>query len=219
MVRGKSSSAPEPRPGFANSQTEGSGLIDIRAMAASTLAASPSPSGPSGGRSDDLPGLGSAPVFSPMAAPILMPAAPSGPPKWMWAILGVGVMAVLGIVVVGILLLTRKPEQPVVAALPPGSAAAAPQDRCAGGGGGGQSGATAGTPAATGTPAAAAAGTPSAPVAQNDKGEEKKHSGKSLAEGARHQARQGGDRAGGEERAGRGQGGSAGGACPEEGQA
>src|SRR5262249_52955023 len=74
---GGKAAAPEPRPGFANSQTEGSGLIDIRAMAASTLAASPS--SPSGGMSskEDLPGLGAAPVFSPMAAPILMPAAPS----------------------------------------------------------------------------------------------------------------------------------------------
>ena len=54
------SSAPEPRPGFANSQTEGSGLIDIRAMAASTLAASPSTSSGSSGSKDDSagPGLG-----------------------------------------------------------------------------------------------------------------------------------------------------------------
>src|SRR5213075_3126249 len=105
------SAAAEPRPGFANSQTEGSGLIDIRAMAASTLAASPASSGgSSSARGEELPGFGNAPVFSPMAAPILMPAAPSGPPKWMWAILGVGVMAVIGIVIVGILLLTRKPE-------------------------------------------------------------------------------------------------------------
>jgi len=174
----KSSSAPEPRPGFANSQTEGSGLIDIRAMAASTLAASPSTSsGPSGGK-DDLPGLGAAPVFSPMAAPILMPAAPSGPPKWMWAILGVGVMAVLGIVVVGILLLTRKPVEPTVASNAPataaGTKAAAP--------------AAAGAPAAT-APAAAAAtaptATPPAAVAQKEEksaAEEKKHGGKSAKE-------------------------------------
>ncbi|HXU71669.1 MAG TPA: GYF domain-containing protein [Polyangia bacterium] len=170
----KASAAAEQRPGFANSQTEGSGLIDIRAMAASTLAASPSSPGPSmGGKGEELPGLGSAPVFSPMAAPILMPAAPSGPPKWMFAILGVGVLAVLGIVVVGILLLTRKPAEPQVAAAPaaaqPGTAVAAAGTHPA---------ATA--PAATAPAAAAgtpAAGTPSAPVAQNDK-EEKKHAAK-----------------------------------------
>ncbi|HEX6837820.1 MAG TPA: GYF domain-containing protein, partial [Polyangia bacterium] len=162
---GAKSSAPEPRPGFANSQTEGSGLIDIRAMAASTLAASPSTSsGPSGSK-DDLPGLGAAPVFSPMAAPILMPAAPSGPPKWMWAILGVGVLAVLGIVVVGILLLTRKPAEPTVAALPPGTAAA-PGTPAAHAPAAAAAGAPAATaPAAAGAPATA---TPPAAVAQKD---------------------------------------------------
>jgi len=175
----KSSSAPEPRPGFANSQTEGSGLIDIRAMAASTLAASPSTgSGPSA-RGEELPGLGAAPVFSPMAAPILMPAAPSGPPKWMWAILGVGVMAVLGIVVVGVLLLTRKPEAaapPTVAANTPAAAAAGAP--AAAGTQPAAAAAAAGTqPAAAGTQPAAA-GNPSAPVAQ---AEEKKHGAKSSA--------------------------------------
>ena len=78
-------------------------------------------------------------------------------------------MAVLGIVVVGILVLTRKSPEPQVVAMRPGTApgAAAP-------------GAPAvGTPAAgavTGKPAGAppAAGTPAAAVAQNDKGEEAK---------------------------------------------
>jgi predicted Zn finger-like uncharacterized protein len=155
------SSASEPRPGFANSATEGSGLIDIRAMAASTLAASPASGGPSG-KGDDLPGLGAAPVFSPMAAPILMPAAPSGPPKWMWAILGVGVLAVVGIIVVGALLLARKPDAPVVAALPqpalpaPGAnpAAAAP--------------AAAAPTAAAPSAAAPAAAAPAAEAAKED---------------------------------------------------
>src|SRR5581483_3778362 len=114
---GGGAAAPKPgvdtRPGFANSQTEGSGLIDIRAMAASTLAASPATGGSS--KSEDPVSFSAAPIFSPMAAPILMPAAPSGPPKWMWAILGVGVLAVIGIVTVGVLLLTRKPAEPLVA--------------------------------------------------------------------------------------------------------
>jgi hypothetical protein len=105
----------EPRPGFASSQTEGSGLIDIRAMAASTLASgsAPSPSGKA-----DEPAFPSAPLFSPMAAPILMPAPSAGPPKWIWAIAAIGVTAVLGIVIVGILLITRKPVEPVVAMVP-----------------------------------------------------------------------------------------------------
>ncbi len=180
---GKAAPQVESRPGFASSQTEGSGLIDIRAMAASTLAASPSSGGPSGGRNDELPGLGAAPVFSPMAAPILMPAAASGPPKWMWAILGVGVMAVLGIVVVGILLLTHKPDQPVVAANTVNPAAAGTPAAAAGApAAAGTPAAAAGTPAAAAaeTPAAAAARTPSAPTAQADK--EEKHTAKAPKE-------------------------------------
>jgi len=88
-------------------------------MAASTLSASPS--GPSTGKSDE-PSFAAPPLFSPMAAPILMPQPASGPPKWIWALLGVGVLAVLGIVVVGVLLLTKKsdPQPPVVAAVTPG---------------------------------------------------------------------------------------------------
>jgi predicted Zn finger-like uncharacterized protein len=163
-AKASAAAAAEARPGFANSTTEGSGLIDIRAMAASTLAASPSSGvGGTSARGDELPGLGAAPVFSPMAAPILMPAAPQGPPKWMWGILGVGVLAVVGIVIVGILLLTRKPELPPapVAAAPtaapapaaPAAAAKAP---------------AAGTPA-PGTPAA---GAPAA-VAAADKSDKK----------------------------------------------
>ncbi|MEO6950379.1 MAG: GYF domain-containing protein, partial [Polyangia bacterium] len=73
---GPKAQAPSPnaagidnRPGFANSQTEGSGLIDIRAMAAATLSTSPSSSS---SRNNDLPAFSSAPVFSPIAAPILM---------------------------------------------------------------------------------------------------------------------------------------------------
>jgi hypothetical protein len=122
---GAGPAAPKPgvdnRPGFANSQTEGSGLIDIRAMAASTLASGGSTSGTGpAAKLDGPPGLDAAPIFSPMAAPILMPAAPSGPPKWMWPVLGVGALAVIGIIVVGVLLLTRKPDlPPVVAVAPP----------------------------------------------------------------------------------------------------
>src|SRR5207248_6714199 len=101
--------------GFANSLTEGSGLVDSRGMAASTLSAGPS--GPSTGR-DNEPSFAAPPLFSPMAAPILMPAPQSGPPKWIWALLGVGVMAVVGIVVLGILLLAKKEPAPVVAVAP-----------------------------------------------------------------------------------------------------
>ena len=134
----------------------------------------------SSGGKDDLPGLGAAPVFSPMAAPILMPAAPSGPPKWMWAILGVGVLAVLGIVVVGILLLTRKPAEPTVAAAPAAAAApGAPVAAATASGGGDAARRRARRRRRSRRPRA-----PSAPVAQNEaKTEEsKRHGGKSAHE-------------------------------------
>lgn len=143
------------RPGFANSQTEGSGLIDIRAMAASTLAASPASSARGG---SDEPEIAAAPIFSPMAAPILMPAAPSGPPKWIWAVLGVGVLAVIGIVIVGVLLLTKKTEPTVVAGGPgtvPAGTVAAPG--------------TAAAPGTTAAPATAPAATPDKAAATPDK--------------------------------------------------
>ena len=113
----------------------------------------------------------------------------------MWAILGVGVMAVLGIVVVGILLLTRKPEPPAVA---PTTAA----------------GAAAGGRAGSGTPAVAAALRRRAlrrrarrrrarrrAVAQNDKARREQEARGEVgdAEGARHQGRQGRHGADGED--------------------
>ena len=153
---GPKAQAPSPnaagidnRAGFANSQTEGSGLIDIRAMAAATLSTSPSSRS---SNSSDLPAFSSAPVFSPIAAPILMPAAASGPPKWVWPLVGLGGLALVAIVVLGVLILNKKPDQ--VAMIP---AAAAPV--------------TAPVPAAPVAPAPgvantpAVAGTPGAPVA------------------------------------------------------
>jgi hypothetical protein len=157
-------SAAEPRPGFANSQTEGSGLIDIRAMAASTLSG---PSGPSGAKGDE-PSFAAPPLFSPMAAPILMPAPASGPPKWIWALLGVGVLAVLGIVVVGILLLAKKEPPPAVAAVTPPVAAppvAAPPV------------AAPPQPGATTAGAPPAVATPGTPAAKPEEGK-KEHKGK-----------------------------------------
>jgi predicted Zn finger-like uncharacterized protein len=187
------SSAPKPgvdnRPGFANSQTEGSGLIDIRAMAASTLAAGPA--GPSGAKADE-PAFSAAPIFSPMAAPILMPAAPSGPPKWMFAILGVGVLAVIGIVVVGVLLLTRKPDVPPVVASAAGTNPATAVAPAAG-----TAPAAAAAPAAAGT-APAAAGTapaeaPKATAPEPDKtpkhAKGEKHGDKPAAAAGKHESK------------------------------
>lgn len=116
---GPNKPAPAQQAGFANSQTEGSGLIDIRAMAAATLAKSPSV----GARSDSLPGIPSAPVFSTMSAPILLPAAPAGPPKWLWGVVALAIIAVLGFIGVGVLFFLNRPA---VTAVAPSPAAPAP---------------------------------------------------------------------------------------------
>jgi predicted Zn finger-like uncharacterized protein len=90
--------------------TEGSGLIDIRQMAASTLGASsgggsPSFGGNSSGGVDDLPAFG---AFSP-AAPVLLPlSSNSGPPKWVYVALVLGLAAVGGIALMAYKVLTTK---------------------------------------------------------------------------------------------------------------
>jgi predicted Zn finger-like uncharacterized protein len=117
---------------------EGSGLIDIRAMAASTLGTAGKESNIFGGGGigsvggsaavDDLPAFGS---FSP-AAPVLLPL-PSrrGPPWWVYLLIGIFVLAVVGIGAMAYKVMTTKPpelverveqvpapEQPKVAAPP-----------------------------------------------------------------------------------------------------
>ena len=103
--------------------TEGSGLIDIRAMAASSAAR------PADGRlggsigEDDLPAFGS---FSP-AAPVLLPLpSGSGPPKWIYAV----IVAMIGLVgVVGYLafkVIMPKPAPVIVVQAPPAPAPAEP---------------------------------------------------------------------------------------------
>jgi predicted Zn finger-like uncharacterized protein len=77
------------------STTEGSGLIDIRSMAARTIGESGR--GDGFGASDSLPTF-STPQFSPVA-PVLLPMASSGPPKWVYPVLGV---LALGIVALGL---------------------------------------------------------------------------------------------------------------------
>jgi predicted Zn finger-like uncharacterized protein len=112
---------------------EGSGLIDIRAMAASTLGTAGKESnffgGGGGGGSaavDDLPAFGS---FSP-AAPVLLPlSSSSGPPKWIYPLIVVMLALVGGIIFMAVKVLGTKspvlvetvqqvapPEQPKAAA-------------------------------------------------------------------------------------------------------
>lgn len=116
--------------------SEGSGLIDIRAMAASTLGPATSNGGGSFGSVgagpspvDDLPAFGS---FAP-AAPVLLPSSSSGPPKWVYAVIALMVVAVGGIVYMAAKVLGTKPPvlveqvQQVAAPEQPKAAAPAPE--------------------------------------------------------------------------------------------
>ncbi|MGD0835877.1 MAG: GYF domain-containing protein [Polyangia bacterium] len=81
------------RPPSSTSNTEGSGLIDIRSMAAMTL----HEGGRDGHRSADALPTFSTPQFSPVA-PVLLPISMSGPPKWVYPVLG---LLAVGIFVIG----------------------------------------------------------------------------------------------------------------------
>jgi hypothetical protein len=113
--------AAKPAPSSSSaapSGSEGSGLIDIRAMAATTLGSS---SDGRGGMGDDLPSFGS---FSPAAPVLLSLPTSSGPSKWVY--FAVAMMVVLAgvIVLMTVKLLSYKP--PVVAEAPPPAPLAAP---------------------------------------------------------------------------------------------
>jgi predicted Zn finger-like uncharacterized protein len=123
--------APAAKPSVSTTAptSEGSGLIDIRAMAATTLGTSSSAGGPSfGGPSpaDDLPAFG---AFSPAAPVLLALPTNSGPPKWIYAVIGVGVLAVIAIAALAVMMLGKKPvvaeQQPAPAATAPAAAPAA----------------------------------------------------------------------------------------------
>jgi len=117
------------RPPSTTTNTDGSGLIDIRAMAASTLGAPGNGFGPSAGNlgagSDDLPAFT---AFS-SAAPVLLPLpSNSGPPKWAYLMMGAAVLMV-GAIIIAAIGIWRKPvtvEQVMAPAPPQPVAAAAP---------------------------------------------------------------------------------------------
>jgi hypothetical protein len=159
---------PAPAP---SGNTEGSGLIDIRAMAQQTIGA---PGGPSASSGMEPPIVSAAPVISSMmAAPILMPAQSTGTPKWIWGVVGGGVLLVGGIVAILVVLLTRKPETITVqqpTGTQPTAVAANPAQP--------QPAATGTQPAGTGTTAAPAAPNTAAGTAVADKGGDKPRSGK-----------------------------------------
>ena len=120
----------KPSSPSGSATTEGSGLIDIRAMAASTLKG-PSFSGGSlsfggeGARSaaDDLPAFG---AFS-SAAPVLFPLpSSSGPPKWIYALIAIAGILVVAVVVLAVGILRKPMIVEQVAAPVPVAAAPVP---------------------------------------------------------------------------------------------
>ncbi len=99
--------AVQPRQALRPSVTsgEGSGLIDIQAMARLALATSP----------PEDPGATAVPTFSPaLSMPILMPR-PAPMPAWIWAVVIASVLALSGTVLA---VLTRRPAPAVPIAQP-----------------------------------------------------------------------------------------------------
>ena len=75
--------------------SEGSGLVDIRAMARSTVTHSAIGTAEESAPGDELPAFGA--QFQ-SVAPVLLPVSPTrgGTPKWVWAVVGLAVLAVVG---------------------------------------------------------------------------------------------------------------------------
>ena len=116
------------RPPSATTASEGSGLIDIRAMAASTMRSPSAPIGTSfsggsnGSSEDDLPAFA---AFS-AAAPVLLPLpSNSGPPKWVYALIAVAALMVLAMGAAAFSVL-RKPVMVEQVMAPPAPVAVAP---------------------------------------------------------------------------------------------
>lgn len=109
------------RPPSSSATAEGSGLIDIRSMAAMTVAGSGG-ADPRSSSAESLPTF-STPQFSALP-PVLQSAPSSGPPKWLYPALGVVGLAVVGLGF-GIYKVVSAPP-PVVLAVAPPAAPAAP---------------------------------------------------------------------------------------------
>ncbi len=162
--------------------TEGSGLIDIRAMAASTLKA------PAGGgmplfgsesrsADDDLPAFG---AFSPAAPVLLAFPSSSGPPKWIYILIGLAAVMFIAVGVAAFSIL-GKPVIVEQAAPPPVAPAPVPAAK-AGTGTGDEPGGASSKPVKEGDlPPRDSAG--SAMAAASDKAPEKGASDKGSAKG------------------------------------
>jgi hypothetical protein len=123
------SASAKPSSATTAATSEGSGLIDIRAMAATTLG-SPMDSRPGlgvgGSPADDLPAFG---AFSPAAPVLLNLPTQSGPPKILYVLIGIVVLLIGGIAFFAIKLLSHPPAvvtQTIVAPTPAPAPAAVP---------------------------------------------------------------------------------------------
>jgi len=120
-----SASSSSSKPAASNSApaggSEGSGLIDIRAMAATTLGSSSD----SKGFGDDLPAFG---AFSPAAPMLLEMPTSSAPSKWIYPAIGLLIVLVGGIAVMMYNIMTTRPapvaEIPAVPVVAPAQPAA-----------------------------------------------------------------------------------------------
>jgi predicted Zn finger-like uncharacterized protein len=119
-----SHASPGIRAPSSTSTTEGSGLIDIRSMAAMTL----HEGGGDARRSSEALPTFSTPQFSPVA-PVLLPISNSGPPKWVYPVMG---LLAVGILILGYgiyrVMAAPPPGTPIIIqqAAPPPPPAAAP---------------------------------------------------------------------------------------------
>jgi hypothetical protein len=93
------------KPGYATAKGGGSGLVDIRAMAAATSTGDKKDDG------DEGFSFASPSVAAPLsAAPVLMPVADSGRPKWLIPAIVGGLVLLIAVVVLLVIVLTKKPE-------------------------------------------------------------------------------------------------------------
>ena len=189
------SAATKPAASAGPATTEGSGLIDIRAMAASTLGSPTASSGfggGGGGISDDLPAFG---AFSP-AAPVLFPlSSKSGPPWWIYVVIVLMVALVGAVGVAAWKVMSAKPPMlvqtiQVPAPAEPEKAAPAAGTKAEAGGGKPSTIADENLPPREGS--AAAKGEK---VEKSDKGEH--HHGKGGKEGGKKAAGTGEEKKGG----------------------
>jgi len=105
--------ASSQQAGYGSGQSEASGLIDIRAMAAQHLGG-PMGSAHANKAPDLFGGPDIAPVFAPVAPAVLVPTAQSeGTPKWVWGLVGVGGAMIVGLIALLVVVLSADTPKPI----------------------------------------------------------------------------------------------------------